>query len=197
MAFKEAYREHGVELPLEQYSECIGTSLHAFNPYEYLVTDLHLPIDLDDFRASVHARHRQLMDREAVRPGVIKWLQYAKEHHLRIGLATSSRRAWIDPFLDGLDIRDYFDCIKTADDVEHVKPDPALYEQALQCLGVLPNEAIAVEDSPNGSEAALRAGVYCLVVPNPVTKPLHFGHVHWKVDSLEDIDFAELLAQYA
>ncbi|WKL03205.1 HAD family phosphatase [Paenibacillus amylolyticus] len=45
IAFRDAYKEHGVDLTLEMYSQCIGTSLKTFNPYEYLITDLNLPID--------------------------------------------------------------------------------------------------------------------------------------------------------
>lgn len=38
-AFREAYLEHGVELDLQLYAQCIRTSLHAFDPYTYLMTE--------------------------------------------------------------------------------------------------------------------------------------------------------------
>lgn len=197
VAFRDAYQKHGVDLTLEQYSQCIGTSLHSFNPYEYLKTDLNLPIDLAEFRKSVQDHHSRLMELEELRPGITQWLQAAKKHGLKIGLATSSTRAWIEPFLDRLDIRAYFECVKTADDVEQVKPDPALYEQALTCLGVAAHETIAIEDSPNGSEAALRAGLYCVLVPNAITKFLTFKEVHHTSDSLEHVNIKEIIAQHA
>ena len=52
------------------------------------------------------------------------------------------------------------------------KPDPALYLAALEALGVHPQEAIALEDSPNGILAAKRAGLFCVAVPNPLTSQL-------------------------
>ncbi|MHB1682218.1 MAG: HAD family hydrolase [Bacilli bacterium] len=194
IAFRDAYKEHGVDLTLEMYSLCIGTSLQAFNPYEYLVVNLHLPIDLDSFRQSVHERHATLMDAEKMRPGIMDYLNSARAKRLKIALASSSKLDWVEKFLEKLQIREYFDCIRTANDVEHVKPDPELYLQTLQCLGVTADEAIAIEDSPNGAKAAVAAGVHCVVVPNTITKLLEFERFSQMANSLTEIDFDDLLS---
>ena len=194
IAFRDAYKEHGVDLTLEMYSLCIGTSLQAFNPYEYLVVNLHLPIDLDSFRQSVHERHATLMDAEKMRPGIMDYLNSARAKRLKIALASSSKLDWVEKFLEKLQIREYFDCIRTANDVEHVKPDPELYLQTLQCLGVTADEAIAIEDSPNGAKAAVAAGVHCVVVPNTITKLLEFERFSQMANSLTEIDFEDLLS---
>ncbi len=194
IAFRDAYKERGVDLTLEMYSLCIGTSLHAFNPYEYLVADLHLPIDLDTFRESIHARHASLMDAEKMRPGIMDYLNSAAAKQLKIALASSSKLDWVERFLEKLQIREYFDCIRTANDVERVKPDPELYLQTLRCLDVKADEAIAIEDSPNGAKAAVAAGVYCVVVPNAITRLLKFERSHRMANSLTEIDFDELLS---
>lgn len=193
-AFRDAYQEHGVELGVEQYSQCLGTSLHVFNPYEYLATDLGLPIDKAAFRSKVRADHSAKMALEEVRSGIREYLQMAKESGLKIGLATSSERAWIDKYMDQLGIRDYFEVIRTADDVSKVKPDPELYLSALEALGVHPNEAVAIEDSPNGSRAAVAAGMHCVIVPNTLTKLLAFDPSDrcYHAESLLDFDFKRL-----
>lgn len=194
-AFREAYQNYGVDLTLEMYSQCIGTSLHAFNPYEYLKTDLHLPIDLEAFRRAVHARHAALVDAEEMRAGIFDYLQEARNRGLKIGLASSSGEEWVEHFLGKLQIRRYFDCLRTAGNVQHVKPDPELYLQTLRCLGVAASEAVAIEDSPHGTAAAKAAGVYCLTVPNAITKRLPFERASHFAESLADIDFNDLLAQ--
>lgn len=193
-AFREAYREHNVELTVELYSGCIGTSLHTFNPYEYLVTELKLPVNLDALRTSVRTQHSTLMEKEALRPGVLDYLKAAKEAGLRIGLASSSSREWIDRYLTKLGIASYFDCIRTADDVQKVKPDPELYLQALACLEAEPQEAVAIEDSPNGARAAAAAGLYSVVIPNRITSLLEFEPCNYRLDALSDLDFRHLLA---
>lgn len=195
-AFRDAYSEHGVELTIEQYSGCIGTSLHTFNPYEYLITELKLPIDRQEFRTAVRARHAELMEREQVREGILTYLEFAKAAGLRIGLATSSERAWIDKYLNKLGLAHYFEAIRTADDVANVKPDPELYLQVLEALGVSAEEAIAIEDSPNGARAAAAAGMSCIIVPNTLTKMLTFdeSHLFYHSDSLGSIDFEHMAA---
>lgn len=195
-AFRDAYKEHGVELTLEQYSGCIGTSLHAFNPYEYLMTDLKLPIDKQAFRESVQLQHSALMQSEEVRSGILDYLNFAQDSGLKIGLASSSARVWIDKYLERLEIAHYFECIRTADDVTKVKPDPELYKQALAGLNVEADEAVAIEDSPNGARAASAAGMSCIIVPNTITKSLEFDKSNrcYHAESLAHIDFHEMVA---
>jgi len=194
VAFREAYGQRGVELTLEQYSQCIGTNLKTFNPYEYLITERKMPMDRDLFREEVQARHADLMKKERIRPGILDFLSEAKAAGLRIGLASSSSRAWVDKYLLQLDIRNYFECIRTADDVKNVKPDPELYLQALSCLGVKGEEAVAIEDSPNGAKAAAAAGMHCVVVPNSITRHLAFDPGHYSADSLTSLNFDDVIA---
>jgi beta-phosphoglucomutase-like phosphatase (HAD superfamily) len=66
-----------------------------------------------------------------------------------------------------------WDAICTADrDPARAKPSPTLYLEALDALGVSAGEAIAFEDSPNGVLAAKAAGIFCVAVPNEVTRDL-------------------------
>ncbi|MFF2889791.1 HAD family hydrolase [Paenibacillus sp. NPDC057967] len=194
-AFRDAYKEHGVELTIDQYSECVGTNNHTFNPYEYLMTELGLQIDKEQFRLKIHDDHTTLLAKEVVREGILDYLELAKDAGLRIGLASSSGREWIDRHLDALGISHYFEVICTADDVSQVKPDPELYVKAMEKLGVAPEEAIAIEDSPNGARAAVAAGMSCVIVPNPLTQMLTFDQEarYIYAESLAKLDFRSLV----
>ncbi|RJX40087.1 HAD family hydrolase [Paenibacillus pinisoli] len=198
-AFRDAYKEHGVELTIDQYSECVGTNNNTFNPYEYLMTELGLPIDKEQFRLKIHADHSALLEKEVVREGILDYLKLAKDAGLRIGLASSSGKAWIDRHLEALGIAHYFEVICTADDVSQVKPDPELYVKAMEKLGVKPEETIAIEDSPNGARAAVAAGMSCVIVPNPLTQMLTFDqetrYIH--AESLTKLDFQTLVGAHA
>ncbi len=194
-AFREAFEAYGVDLTVEMYAPCIGTGYQAFNPFEYLATDLHLPIDLKAFRSSVEARHAELMTAEKMRDGVREYLAKARSQGLKIGMASSSSRQWVEHFIEKLNIAHYFDCIRTGSDVARVKPHPELYLQTLQCLEVDAKEAVAIEDSPNGSKAAMTAGIYCVTVPSLVTKGLDFEPVNCRLNSLTDLDFDLLVQQ--
>ncbi|KAA8782800.1 HAD family hydrolase [Paenibacillus amylolyticus] len=195
IAFRDAYKEHGVDLTLEMYSECIGTSLKTFNPYEYLITDLNLPIDRDAFRESIQLQHAALMNKEKVRPGIQEYLEQASKAGIKLAVASSSKREWVEQHLEQLKLKDYFEVIRTADDVANVKPDPELYNHALEALGVTPDEAVAIEDSPNGARAAAAAGMHCVVISNTITGTLEFDMPHQRLSCLTDLQFNDLISK--
>ena len=74
-----------------------------------------------------------------------------------------------------------------------MKPDPALYRAVVDSLGVRPDDALALEDSPNGVLAAKRAGLACVAVPNALTARLDLGHADLVVGSLADVSLAALI----
>jgi HAD superfamily hydrolase (TIGR01509 family) len=192
---RELFAEHGEELPLEVWSACIGRAPGFFDPYAYLEERVGRPLD----RAALdELRRRRFLERIAGHgaiAGVEEALRAARSLGLRIGLASSSTREWVEGQLRRLGLLHFFDCVRTSDDVENAKPDPELYRSALHCLGVEPHAAVAFEDSPNGALAARRAGMYCVVVPNQVTASLEFGEHDVRLESLMQAELADLLAR--
>ena len=191
----ELFAEHGAELPLEVWGECVGREPGYFDPYAYLAERTGGPVDRD----ALEARRRTAFDARVAGsgaiPGVEEALRAARSLRLRIGLASSSSREWVEPQLRRLGLWHYFECVRTREDVERVKPDPELYRSVLRCLGVAPRSAVAFEDSPNGALAATRAGMYCVIVPNPVTATLAFGDHDLRLESLMQAELADLLAR--
>lgn len=135
------------------------------------------------------------MEEEHLRPGVVSLLEQARRLGLGIGVASSSTSDWVTGYLTQFGIRDYFGCIRAREHVAQVKPDPELYRQVVEHLGAKPEEAIAFEDSPNGALAAHRAGLYCVVVPNPVTETLTFGSYSKSLTTLEGLDLQALITE--
>jgi HAD superfamily hydrolase (TIGR01509 family) len=54
--------------------------------------------------------------------------------------------------------------------VDKKKPDPKIYNVAAQRLGLAPSECLVVEDSTIGLQAALGAGMRCIITYTPSTK---------------------------
>ncbi|MCQ2008792.1 HAD family hydrolase [Sporolactobacillus sp. STSJ-5] len=196
LVMQNMFHRYRVELPLSIWSQAIGTQ-HGFDSLSYLEEHAHVKIDREAFQEERYALFNQLVDREEVLPGVKSVLNQAQELGLKIGLATSSKGDWPRKHLSRLGLSDYFMSIKSSDDVQKVKPDPALYNKSLTSLGVNPKEAIAIEDSFNGSLAAKRAGMYCIVVPNAVTKQMPFGHVDGSFNSLQDVSLEKLIRYFS
>ena len=191
--WQEIYEEHDCELPFSTWAICIGGSTELFDPFEYLEQQIGRPVLREEIRLRRRLRHVQIVEAQPVLPGVEDYMLSAKRLGLKIGLASSSRHEWVDTHLTRLGLIDYFDSIKCFDDVKQSKPDPELYLAVLDALGVHGREAIALEDSPNGVIAAQQAGIYCVVVPNPVTRQLPLEHADLCLSSLGDVSLEHLL----
>lgn len=183
--------EFGLELKLDEYACCIGTENSVL--YQIFEKVTGKTIDQDAIEKRAEQLHHELMSSITLRDGVKEYLQEAKQMGLLIGLASSSSRKWIEHFLEQTGIRDYFQVIKTKDDVTRVKPAPDLYLEAVKALGVTPGEAISFEDSPNGCKAAKTAGLRCVIVPNVLTQNLIFDSYDARLTSMADQRLEDLL----
>jgi beta-phosphoglucomutase-like phosphatase (HAD superfamily) len=79
-----------------------------------------------------------------------------------------------------------FDALACGEEVEQKKPAPDLFRLALERLQILPTQALAIEDSVNGLNSALSAGVQCLITPSIYTKDEDFSNALAVVSHLGD-----------
>jgi putative hydrolase of the HAD superfamily len=129
------------------------------------------------------------MKEQPLLPGIAACVSSAKGRGMKLAIASSSTQKWVTHNLRRFNLLEQFDAVCTRDYVDAVKPDPALYLMALEKLGVRSDEAIAFEDSPNGILAAKRAGIFCVAIPNPLTKDLSLELADRRLSSLLEFDF--------
>jgi putative hydrolase of the HAD superfamily len=190
-AWSEAYAAHGCSLPFDKYSTCIGT-IDGFDLHGYLEQQTGRAIDPGALEATCNARWGELVSLEPARPGVAGLIGSAKQRGLKLGIASSSTAGWVGENLTRLGLADEFDVICTRELVAAVKPDPSLYLLALERLGVAPDEVIAFEDSPHGILAAKRAGIFCIAVPNALTRNLPLDMADRRLGSLEEFNLDDV-----
>ncbi|RSK29221.1 HAD family hydrolase [Bacillus sp. HMF5848] len=190
-AYNELLQEYDMDLPMEVFTACIGSTDEPFITYYESHPRKQLEyVELSKLAGKLHkekAKHLEL------REGVLDYLHDAKRLGLKIGLASSSSWVNIEHYLRRFDIYDYFDAFRTKDDVERVKPDPALYVKAVEALGVEPHEAVAFEDSLNGLVAARKAGLHGVIVPNAVTAELPFTDYALRLSSMKAKSLEEVI----
>ena len=112
-------------------------------------------------RRKATAYARLISEEVSPMPGAIQLVKSVATE-LPIGLATGSRRSDVDAalgFLGGGCLEGLFQTIVTSGDVAHSKPHPITYSKAVEDLGVEPSACFAIEDSPNGIDSALGAGL--------------------------------------
>ena len=184
--WREVYAEHGLVYPDEMWINAIGRGVDQLEelPIPRMIRLLGESFDAPRVDADRHRRQMEKINAQPVRPGILSLIGEAKGEGLPVAVVSSSRHNWVDGHLSRLGIRDRFDVTICRDDVERAKPFPDLYLRACEWAGVLPSEAVTLEDSPNGLHAANAAGVFGIAVPNAMTAQLDLSHAAARIDDL-------------
>ena len=178
------FRTHGGEFTREDKMTVIGSSFDFAG--EYFAERLGLPADhgpalMDELLELMYVE----LEREVEsRPGAVELIERLRGQ-VRLGLASNSTRRLVDLALGTAQLTDAFEVIVTSDDVERPKPAPDLYLLACERLGVPPAEAIALEDSASGIQAAKAAGLTCIAVPQYAETDV--AAADRVIDSLEEL----------
>lgn len=107
------------------------------------------------------------LEREVpVKPGLYEMLDYLEQHHIKMAVATTTRRELTEERLKRVGVYDRFDYVLCGDEVTKRKPDPEIYLSVLHKMNTKAENAIVLEDSSVGVEAAYRAGIDCIQVPD-------------------------------
>ena len=101
-----------------------------------------------------------------LKPGIRELLAYLKENGIRCAITSSAGLPTIREHLGSVGIVHLFDRLCSGKDVPNGKPAPDIYLHGAACLGLRPEECLAIEDSPAGIEAAFRAGTYLVMIPD-------------------------------
>ncbi|HEY4026908.1 MAG TPA: HAD-IA family hydrolase [Candidatus Dormibacteraeota bacterium] len=193
-AWAEVYERHGERLAPEFWAGIIGYGVDQFDPMAELERRVGPLADRDSVQAARRLRQAQHTLALEVLPGVREWRRQAAALGVRLGVASSSGREWVTGHLERLGL-DGWDCVRCREDVAATKPAPDLYLSALECLGLTAAEAMAVEDSGVGVQAAKAAGLYCVAVPSELTGGHDFTRADLVLRSLADAQFTEVAAR--
>lgn len=114
------------------------------------------------------------------KPGIDEILAFLHDKGIKTAVATATPIELTLQHLEKIGVKDRFDRIVSAKQVEHGKPAPDVYLYACEQIGEKPENCIAVEDSPNGIRSAYAAGCRPVMVPDLTQpddeiKPLLYG----------------------
>jgi beta-phosphoglucomutase len=156
LAWKKIATDLGIEFTHEHNELLKGVSR---------VRSLDIILDLGQVEASQEQKDQWLiqknedylsylvdMDQSEILPGVMPVLEFLKANQQPIALGSASKNA--RPILEKTGILSYFDAIVDGNDVSNAKPDPEVFLQAGQKLGITNENSIVFEDSVAGIQAA-------------------------------------------
>lgn len=186
------HQQAGLDFDRLVWTAAVGHDGHPANRWQAFA-GLRDAASLD---SELRLRKREFSAKQPTLPGVLKYLDTARQHGLRCAVASNAKHSHVDEHLDRLKIRHYFAAICCRDDVPRGKPEPFVYQEALIKLRVVATKALAFEDSPTGVLAAKRAGIKCIAVPSPLLHSHEYPHADLVLRSLQACSLEALLRYF-
>jgi HAD superfamily hydrolase (TIGR01509 family) len=162
-----------------------------------LKTTFSLNTDIEDI---INERISILLDiykQELVlRNGLTELLNILTQNSFDIALASSSPYRVIKFVLDKFCLNEYFNPVVSGDFVEHGKPEPDIYINTAEKLGLKSIECVVIEDSINGVVSAKNAGMHCIAIPDKRLDPAGFVRADIILESIDMIDISKFSQFY-
>ena len=164
--YQELLRDFGIPFTEETYSRDYSGHREEENVQRFLDT-YDLPWNFDQTLAKVYELEAQILAQGVnLKKGAKNLLTYLQREGVPIALATSSVESRARMILDSNGILSLFDYLVFAKDVKRSKPYPDIFLKPCSDLNVLPENCLVLEDSEAGIEAASRAGIPVICIPD-------------------------------
>lgn len=132
-----------------------------------------------------------------LRSGIERLFNEAREAGLRLAIATTTAPSNVEYLLTsnlGKQSLNWFEVIAAGDIVENKKPSPEIYQLVLDEMNLRADECLAFEDSENGCQSAIGAGLRVIITVSSYTADEHFSGAEMVLDKLgEDDDKAMVI----
>ncbi len=202
LAFNETFAKYGLDWywSPEQYIRLLAISggrerirryarTHPRPGYAHL-SDEDLAGELHHDKTERYAR-MLVEGHVGLRPGVLRLLREARCDGIRLAIATSTARSNVITLLDNNlpeGWQAWFEVIVSSEDISRQKPDPEVYQRALAGIGVMADDAMAIEDTENGHRAARAAGLKTVITTHYFTEHHDFSGASLVVNRLGEPD---------
>ena len=178
------YAREGQEISIATYAPCLGAGYSHWDPAAHLEKLTGKKYDWEKETPARQAMLEADLERSGLMDGALELLGWCAEQGIGLTVASSSSRRWVQGWLEKLGIYDRFAGVFTRTDGYPVKPSPALFEAAQQCLDLEKADCLIIEDSENGTIAAQNAAIPCVAIPNRMTESSDFSRASYRCASL-------------
>ncbi len=169
-ALVAALRSVGIAPPTDLHERVLGVS--AGPVYAMLRDEFGLDLPFDDWIVRKYSHYLPLTETLKPRPGAIEIFNELRERGVAQAVVSNSDRLIVDANLRVVGLS--YPGMKTVsrNDVREGKPHPEPFLRAAWLAGIEPGEAIAIDDSWTGAQAALAAGMKTIFWPEkPMAGP--------------------------
>lgn len=189
--YQERLKDMNLTMDEKFYKTLLGKPIKGIYQRFYDVYGNDFPIE--NVIQDVHQLMAERFETEGVpvKKGLVELLHYLKDNNYKTIVATSSNRDRVDKILAQAKITEFFDDSICGDEVTKGKPNPEVFLKSCQKLGVNVDEAIVLEDSEAGIQAAYSGNIDVICIPDMKYPEQEFEKMTTKIlDSLDQvIDF--------
>lgn len=182
------FNRHGANTDYEYCISFIGSSTEKL--VEDAITRFGLDMTAEELMKEMLEEKRLVAKEEGypALPGIQELVRKLQHNGISLAVASTSSQTEIERVVKHLNIRKYFTKLISSSSVNAPKPAPDTFHLALKELGVNPKEAVVVEDSCYGVQAAKAAGCVCVGYVNPNSGNQDLSEADVILESFESID---------
>lgn len=164
--FEKILSDYGYVLNMKEYTQHISGRSDIEN-FAYLLSVYKLPLSLDELRAlEAKVEYERISNGVPLKKGVSELMDYLRSNNIRTALATSNTKQKASMILQSHGLDDAFDALVFVDEVEHGKPSPDVFLEAVKRLNLSNSECLVLEDSSSGVKAAYNGSIPVIMVPD-------------------------------
>ena len=192
-AYHEHFKELNIDVTPEMYASYTGNSTR--NIFQKLKEHFDLQEDVENLILRKRHLFNEAFDTKEdlfLIEGVEDLIKDLHTNGIQLILASSASKTTIERVFNRFDLHQYFTHKVSGEDFPKSKPHPAIFEYAAS-LSVAPKErCIVIEDSTNGIQASVSAGIFCVGYNSFHSKDQDLSQANTIVQHFNELNFEKI-----
>ena len=192
-AYFKHFDELNVRVTDEMFATYTGNSTR--NVFQKLKATFEINHEVEDLIQRKRAIFNDAFDTKEdlyLIDGVEHLIKNLHKNGFEIIVASSASKVTIDRVFKRFHLHQYFSHIVSGEDFPKSKPHPAIFEHAASLSKFPKNECIVIEDSWNGVEAAVNAGIFCVGYNSEHSKMQDLSKANIIISHFDDLTLAQI-----
>lgn len=192
--WQQILAKHGVTLTDAFYCEKMAGIPVKQNAID-VVRHFRLEVTPESLANEKHQKVKEYLSKQAfpLMPYATETIKLCFEKGYRLAIVTGGSALSVQKTLSAYNLAHYISCVVSVEDVANSKPAPDCYKLAMKQLAVLPSQCVAIEDTQHGMQAAVAAGIPCVVIPTAQSLKHNFSDATARYNNLHQWVEKELL----
>ena len=192
-AYHKHFKELNIDVTSEMYASYTGNSTR--NIFQKLKEHFDLQEDVENLILRKRHLFNEAFDTKEdlfLIEGVEDLIKDLHSNGMQLILASSASKTTIERVFNRFDLHQYFTHKVSGEDFPKSKPHPAIFEHAAS-LSVAPKEScIVIEDSTNGIQASVSAGIFCVGYNSFHSKDQDLSKANTIVQHFNELNFEKV-----